>query len=232
MRGAAQIGAIRSAAQVLGDVRAQLVFLGGCVLGLYARPRGTGLRTTDDVDCMSTVVPWVRQERLLADLCSRRILVPDMERQYRYSVAETGLVIDVLSPDGMNIGGGDAWLRAAADHAAEFDVGGGETIRAVTPPYFLALKLSAFIDRGADVLSSKDMEDIVFLAVEVDGLVAQVESAGIGDDVRRLWHKALAKHQLDERDLPDLVDAHLGAEDRICRDEVVEVLRILVGSTQ
>jgi predicted nucleotidyltransferase len=223
---------MRSAAHVLGEVRAQLVFLGGCVLGLYARPRGTGLRTTDDVDCMSTVVPWVRQERLLADLCSRLILVPDMERQYRYRVSQTGLVIDILSPDGMNIGGGDAWLRAAADHAAEFDLGDSETIRAVTPPYFLALKLSAFIDRAADVLSSKDMEDIVFLAVEVDGLVAQVDAAGIGDDVRRLWHKALAKHQLDEPDLPDLVDAHLGAEDRIRRDEVVAVLRILAGRTQ
>jgi predicted nucleotidyltransferase len=231
LRGAAQIDAIRGAAQVLGEVRPQLVFLGGCVLGLYARPHGSNLRTTDDVDCVSTVVPWIRQEQLLADLCSKRVLVPDMERQHRYRVAQTGLVIDVLSPDGMNIGGGDAWLRAAADHAAEFDLGDGETIRAVTPPYFLALKLSAFIDRGADVLSSKDMEDIVFLAVEVDGLVAQVETAGIGHELRRLWHKALAKHQLDERDLRDVVDAHLGKEDRIRRDEVVGILRSLAGPT-
>jgi len=231
LRGAAQINAIRGAAQVLGEVRPQLVFLGGCVLGLYARPRGTSLRTTDDVDCVSTVVPWIRQEQLLADLCSRRVLIPDLERQYRYRVAQTGLVIDVLSPDGMNIGGGDTWLRTAADHSAEFDLGGGETIRAVTPPYFLALKLSAFIDRGTEVLSSKDMEDIVFLAVEVDDLVAQVEAAGIGHEVRRLWHRALTKHHLDERDLPDVVDAHLGAEDRIRRDEVLGVLRALVDPT-
>jgi hypothetical protein len=89
----------------------------------------------------------------------------------------------------------------------------------------------AFIDRGADVLSSKDMEDIVFLAVEVDDLVAQVEAAGIGHEVRRLWHRALTKHHLDERDLPDVVDAHLGAEDRIRRDEVLGVLRALVDPT-
>jgi hypothetical protein len=137
------------------------------------------------------------------------------------------LVIDIMSPDGMNVPA-SKWLRRAADNARTYDLGDGEQVRAVTPPYFIALKLAAFLDRGEDFLSSKDMEDIVFAAAEVRGLIGEIESAGIASAIGELSRNALAKHRLSDADLRDVVDAHLGREERPRIDEVVETLRLLV----
>jgi hypothetical protein len=102
-----------------------------------------------------------------ADMCSRDVLSPDAEMQCRYRIRGTDIHLDVLSPEGFNVGGVNPWFARAAEAARPFDVGAARTVMAVTPPYFLATKLVAFEDRGPNAQSSKDVEDIVTLAVEV-----------------------------------------------------------------
>jgi hypothetical protein len=99
VRGARHRERIAETLTVLSEVRDQLVFLGGCVLGLYAAPSGSPLRVTDDVDCFSTVQPWALQLELLARLCADGVLTPDPKQAQRYRVRDTGLVIDVMSPE-------------------------------------------------------------------------------------------------------------------------------------
>ena len=76
VRGQKHRADIRAVLVVFGDEAKHFVFLGGCVLALYARPDGAPLRTTADVDCLSKVKPWSLQEKILADLCTRGILTP------------------------------------------------------------------------------------------------------------------------------------------------------------
>ena len=90
---------------------------------------------------------------------------------------------------------------------------------AAPPPYFLALKLEAWIDRGEDT-SSRDLEDIVTLAIEVPNLVDEVLAAGMGPRVRDLWQRAFSKFFVRPGDLGDLVDMHIGTETEH-RDRVV-----------
>jgi hypothetical protein len=170
----------------------------------------------------------VLQEKKLADMCSRGVLNPDPEVQCRYRIRGTDVDVDVLSPDGFNVGGVNPWFARAAAAAHPIDAGAGRTVMAVTPPYFLATKLVAFEDRGPDAQSSKDVEDIVALTVEVDTLVAQVDAEGIRADVAKLWTRALRKYALAEGDLPDLVDWHLDGRDAEHRDRVVNALTALV----
>jgi predicted nucleotidyltransferase len=211
---------------VLGEVRDKLVFLGGCVLGLYAAPKGSPLRVTDDVDCLSTVQPWALQLDLLARLCRDGVLTPDLKHAQRYRVRDTGLVIDVMSPDGMNVPR-DTWLRRAADNHRLYPLGDGSDVRAVAPGYFLALKLQAFLDRGNDFASAKDMEDIVFVAAEVPDLVDDVEASRIAGEIRALWNEAFEKHNLSLADLPDIVDGHIGSQERARMHEVIATLQAL-----
>lgn len=226
MRGSRHRERIAETLAVLSEVRDQLVFLGGCVLGLYAGPSGSPIRVTDDVDCFSTVQPWALQLDLLARLCGDGVLTPDLKQAQRYRVRETGLVIDVMSPDGMNVPRG-AWLRRAADNNRPYPLGDGTQVRAVAPGYFLALKLQAFLDRGDDFVSAKDVEDIVFVAAEVPGLVEDVEALGIRDEVQALWAAALEKHNLSIADLPDIVESHIGAQERPRAPEVIATLQAL-----
>jgi predicted nucleotidyltransferase len=166
---------------------------------------------------------------MLARLCSEGILDPDPQQPQRYRVRQSGLVIDVISPDGMNVPG-DKWLRQAADNHRAYDLEEGMTVRAVTPAYFIVLKLAAFLDRASDPVSSKDMEDIVFVAAEVPGLAEEIEAASLTADVAELWRRAFSKHHLSIADLDDVVDAHLGAQERTRRGAVVDLLkRIALG---
>jgi hypothetical protein len=150
------------------------------------------------VDCISTLSPWVLQEKRLTEMCSGGVLVPGADLQSRYRIRASEVVVDILSPEGFNAGGGEnLWFARAAGHARPYDAGGGFSVMAVTPPYFLATKLAAFAERGPDAQSSKDAEDIVTLAVEVDSLVAQVDAEAMRAEVAGLWVRALEKYDLD-----------------------------------
>jgi hypothetical protein len=218
---------MRAVLDAFGDEARHFVFVGGCVLGLYARPEGAPLRVTTDVDCISTRSPWVLQEKALAELCARGVLTPDAEVQCRYRIRGTEVDVDVMSPEGFNVGGVNPWFVRASVNAKPYDAGDGRTVLAVTPPYFLATKLVAFEDRGPDAQSSKDAEDIVALAVEVSDLVALVDAAGLRADIAVLWARALEKYVLAPDDLSDLVDWHLDRREGEHRQRVVETLRAL-----
>jgi predicted nucleotidyltransferase len=233
LRGQTLRDAIRAVVDTFGADADAFVFVGACVLGLYARSNGPPLRATKDVDCISTVMPWVIQEKRLADLCTRGILVPDREVQCRYRISGTDLDVDVLSPDGLNVGAVNPWFRRAAARARLYDLGDGRTVKSISPPYFLATKLVALADRGEDALSSKDAEDIVAALVEVPDLLADLESEGIAAEVQELLQRAFAKHGVDAADVTDFVDAHLAREDREHAAEVVTFLvHLLAGAAR
>ena len=229
LRGEAHRRAIRAVLAVFGEDAAHFVFVGGCALGLHARPTGPALRVTKDVDCISTLSPWTRQQSVLAGMCSRGVRNPDIELACRYHVVGTDVMVDVLSPDGFNVGGVNPWFARAAARAGTYDAGEGRTVKAVTPPYFLATKLVALAGRADDAQSSTDAEDIVSLAVEVPDLVAQVEAEQLLGDVAALWWRALTKFQLAAPDLRDLVAWHLAREDAEHEARVAVTLEKLAG---
>jgi hypothetical protein len=221
---------MRTVVRAFGEDAKHFVFLGGCALALYARKVGAPLRVTKDVDCISQLEPWVLQQKILADLCSRRVLQPDSNLQCRYRISGTEVDVDIISIDGLNVGGTNPWLKKAAAHARPYGVGEGKSVLAITPAYFLATKLVAFEDRGEDPQSSKDAEDIVTLAVEVDDLVAEVRNANLKQEVASLWAEALKKHGIAVDDLADLVDWHLHPDDRKHRARAVATLVSLARS--
>jgi predicted nucleotidyltransferase len=228
MRGQALRDAIRAVINTFGAESDAFVFVGACVLGLYARPEGPPLRATKDVDCISTVIPWVLQEKRLANLCSRGVLSPDREVQCRYRITGTDVDVDVLSPEGMNVGAANPWFGRAAKHAREYDLGDGRIVRAISPPYFLATKLIAFADRGEDALSSTDAEDLVAAIVEVTALKQDIESEGLAGELGTLLANALARHHVLVHDLEEFVEAHLDRRDRMHTGRVVGLLRGLL----
>lgn len=230
MRDAEHIRAIRAVVAAFGEQAEHFVFVGGCVLGLYARAEGPPLRTTEDVDCISSLSPWSLQAKILADLCQAGVIVPDDSLQCRYRIPAATVVVDVLSPEGFNVGGVNPWFARAVARAARYSIGEADTVRAVTPPYFLVTKLVAFADRGPDAQSSKDAEDIVALAVEVPSLVDEVQAEGLRDDAAALWERVFDKYVLARSDLADLVDWHLDRRDGAHRDRVIGVLAHLAGA--
>jgi len=224
VRGQQYRDAMRAVVAVFGSSAENFVFVGSCVLGLYMRPSGAPFRPTIDADVISTVAPWTVQEKQLADLCERGILVPDEKLLCRYHIQGKGVAVDVLSPEGRNVGGITEWFLKAAAHAKTFTLDDEVRVRAVAPPYFLATKLEAWCDRGEDVRSDKDAEDIVALATEVLNLADLVQHEGIAAGISALWHSALDARGLTLDHMPDLVSWHLHPIDAAEGDRVVASL--------
>jgi predicted nucleotidyltransferase len=228
LRGAAQRDAIRRVVEVFGANARDLVFLGGCALALYARPRGPALRATKDVDCVSTKVPWVLQEAVLAELCRDGALTPDADIQCRYHLRGTDRMVDVLSPEGMNVGGGSETIARAARAAIEFELGGGVRVRAIPPEHFLLTKLDALLDRGPDVQSSADAEDIVTAVVEVSDVPARVRSAGLDTFFAQAGARLTGRYGIGHEEVADLVTWHLHRDDQDEEQRVVRDLRAIL----
>jgi hypothetical protein len=211
IRGAEHRRRIAEVARLFSSVSDQLVFCGSCVLALYSRPVAPSrIRPTKDVDCICTLTPYIKLSSMLADMCNAGILVPDPELLCRYVVRESGTVIDIIDVEGRSIGADDPWIRRAADHAARYAIEGDLHVSAVAPPYFLAMKLAALLDRGPDEMST-DAEDIVTLSVEVEDLVPGVRDAGLEEEVGELMTRVLTR--LDLTSWRDLVDYHIDPQE-------------------
>ncbi len=105
---------------------------------------------------------------------------------------------------------------------------GGEQVRAVKAPYFLATKLEAFDGRGErDYLASIDMEDIITL---IDGRAEVVdEVAEAAPDIRQFLATRFG-NLLQTRSFLDAVSAHLSPDAASQRRMpiVLERIRLMV----
>ena len=78
----------------------------------------------------------------------------------RWIIANT--VVDVMPSDLEVLGFSDKWLGQTLEQARFVQLRDGIAIRVASAPCFLALKLQAFQERGADdYFGSRDIEDIV-----------------------------------------------------------------------
>jgi len=154
---------LESAVELLDDLTAEMVFVGGCATGLLLTdPAAPPIRATQDVDVITEVASLAEYHQL-----SRRL------RQKGFAEDQTpgapicrwvapGVVLDVMPTSEQILGFGNEWYKPALDAATELQLPSGRTIRMVPAPYFLATKLIAFDNRGRDdFMMSHDIEDIV-----------------------------------------------------------------------
>ena len=161
---------IATVAEALGEVLLQEVaFVGGCTTGLLLTDDFSKeqVRHTDDVDLIVHVVNHAGMLRLQAQL-SARGFNHSMEDDSPICSMKLGeLRVDFMPDDERVLGFSNRWYVQALKTATPFQLPDGQSIRLVTPAYFVATKLEAYRGRGNnDPLGSRDIEDILTL---VDG---------------------------------------------------------------
>lgn len=170
---------LRTVAEQLGELRNNVVFLGGATLELFITDPGAGApRPTRDVDViieLGSYPEFVELQERLRELGFREDSSPGAPL-CRWETQ--GIKVDVMPTREDILGFTNRWYADAMRGAGEADLGSGVTIRLVTAPYFVATKLEAFRARGSDdYLTSHDLEDVVAV---VDGraeLVGEVRSS-------------------------------------------------------
>ena len=153
------------------------VFLGGSVLSLLVTdPSAAPIRVTKDVDVMVNVrtrKDFRTVERRLEALGFRHDTREDAPIcRWIYE----DVTIDVLPIRQEVLGWNSRWFEEAISAPITI-VCGGRNIRVVSAPYFVALKLDAFEERGGrDFIASTDFEDVICLFNGRETIVDEIQA--------------------------------------------------------
>ncbi len=176
---------LRRIAIALGDLRDQLVFVGGAVAGLLVTdPLADAVRATRDVDAVvhANRATFHRIEEAVAARGFRRDI--NSEIICRWIHADSGVLFDLMPVQPEVLGFSNRWYPFAVETSEPLDLGSGVIIRCVSAVAFVATKLEAFAGRGkGDFFGSHDLEDLLNI---VDGREELVDELGLAPrDVRR-----------------------------------------------
>ena len=168
------IDILTAIATALGELREEVVLVGGCAAGLLVTSiRAQQIRMTEDVDVIvevASLAEYQAMERRFEKLGFAHDL---SERAPICRWTLRGLIVDLLPTAPGILGFHNRWYPIAVHTAQPFDLGNGLVIRLITAPLFIATKLEAFKGRGrGNYLGSHDLEDIITI---VDGR-AQLEA--------------------------------------------------------
>lgn len=170
---------LTSAAERLGPLCRELVFVGGAVTCLLITDEGADPpRPTLDIDAIAGITSYAAYAQLAERLRASGFAEDTREGAPVCRWCQDDIVMDVMPlVDGV-FGFSNKWYREAMATATDQILPNGLAIRVITGPCFLATKLEAFASRGRnDIAFSHDLEDIVFV---VDGrrhILEEVQNA-------------------------------------------------------
>jgi len=165
---------LRVAIENLGELTAEMVFVGGCTTGLFITDEGAAeVRATDDVDTIIEVTSYAEYNIFAEKLKKINFREDTREGAPICRWVKEDTVLDVMPLDEKVLGFTNRWYKPAIEAAEEREILPGMTIKVISSPYFCATKLEAFDGRGADdYLASHDLEDIITV---IDGRAEIIE---------------------------------------------------------
>jgi hypothetical protein len=177
---------LRLVAEAIGELREEVVFVGGAVAGLLVSdPLADAVRATRDIDAI--VDAGYAKYQALESAVAARGFERDIDSGVicRWIHRASGTVFDLMPVQPDVLGFSNAWYPYAVASAQTRDLGGGQTVSVVSAVAFIATKFEAFRSRGrGDLLTSHDLEDILQLVdgrstlpEELDGVPIEVQNA-------------------------------------------------------
>ena len=154
-------------------------FLGGSVLWLLITDDEVdAIRVTKDVDVMMNIrtrKDYHKVDELLEGLGFRHDTREDAPVcRWIYD----GVTVDVLPIREDVLGWNSRWFEEALAAATQMQYG-GQAVKIISAPYFLALKLEAFEERGGgDFIASTDFEDVICLLNGRKTIVSEIAQSG------------------------------------------------------
>ena len=193
----------------LRDVEFGRAFLGGSVLSLLVTdPVADTVRVTKDVDVMVDV--RTRKDFHVLDATLERLgFAHDMSEgapvcRWIYD----GITVDVLPIREEVLGWKSKWFEEALANAVPIERDGCP-IKIISAPYFVALKLEAFEERGErDFITSTDFEDVICLFNGRDSLVDEIAAC----EVLRAELAGKFASYLESPDLKDAIEGFVQTE--------------------
>ncbi len=167
-------------AEALGEeLLAHVAFVGGSTTAILVTDPITrqAVRFTEDVDLIVHVdglAQWQQWQRKL----HARGFTQHMEDDVICRMRLGDLKVDLMPDDENILGFTNRWYRRAIEHAEPWPLNESITINLLSPVYFIATKLEAWLGRGGnDPMLSHDLEDMINLVDGREELAGEVMAA-------------------------------------------------------
>ncbi|NIM48600.1 MAG: hypothetical protein GTN62_02690 [Gemmatimonadales bacterium] len=209
-------------ARQLGALRERIVFIGGAIAPLLQEEAPfPAPRPTSDVDGVVATASYTEAQLVQDELVALGFRqAPATARHAHRWMGPTGIPFD-LAPAGQHAGAsGNPWDEIAVATAVEAMLEPGFAIRHASAAAFLALKWSAYHDRGRDdPLNSHDLEDVLALIASRPSIAREAVEA---PTQLRAYLAQQAEAFLANRYAEDLLAGHLNyAQDARATMELV-----------
>lgn len=209
----ANLEVVAQVAQVLGKLNAEVVYIGGAIISVYATDTAADLpRVTTDVDVCVQVSSLGEMEALRERLAEKSIY-PDVNGTHLYRYAYKNILIDFIPFEATPFGPTNLYLKEGFKKAYSINAIGTE-ISVLPVSIFLATKWEAFKDRGSDPRLSHDFEDIIYV---LDNNIALLEDCNTASLAVKRGLKALSTFVLEHPNCPEIIECHINpitAEER------------------
>lgn len=168
---------IKAVYNLLGDLKDQIVFVGGATVSLYAEREAPEIRETKDVDILVEIA--TRWEYADIEKQLRKIgFTNDTTSKFLGRYLIDGLIVDLMATDENILGFSNQWYSSGFQTAIDFKIDEQHTVKIFDPPHFIAAKIEAFKNRGnGDGRTSSDFEDIVFILENRDSIWREMEES-------------------------------------------------------
>ena len=167
-------------AKGLGELKEDVVFLGGMVTFIYADDASlSDIRPTKDVDCIievhskmdyAVLEDKLRKKGFKNDIYSDKPLIC----RFLYD----GVIVDVMPTETDILGFSNKWYKTGFENRILYQLTEEITIYILPVEYYLATKFEALLGRGGkDLRFSHDFEDIIYIVQNNDNLVKTLQAA-------------------------------------------------------
>ena len=156
---------LQTVANGLGELKDEMVFVGGAVAELYAdNPAASEIRPTIDVDCVIEISSRLQFARLEENLRTRGLKNDLSEGAPICRWIYKDIKVDVMPTDSNVLGFSNRWYEEGIEFKIPKTLPDGTEVFVFLPEYYLAAKFEAHNSRGGnDLRQSHDFEDIIYI---------------------------------------------------------------------
>lgn len=175
----ANISMLQTVANGLGDLKDDMVFVGGAVAELYAsNSELSTIRPTLDVDCVIELRSKTAHAKLEDDLRALGFKNDTSKGAPICRWVYQDILVDVMPSDSDVLGFSNKWYVEGIENKISKMLPNGTEIFVFPPDYYLAAKIEAHKGRGGtDLRQSHDFEDIIYILDNCPELLESITNA-------------------------------------------------------
>jgi hypothetical protein len=170
---------LQAVALGLGDLKDDMVFVGGAVAELYAsNPELSDIRPTLDVDCVIELRSKTAHAKLEDNLRALGFANDTTKGAPICRWIYKDILVDVMPSDSDVLGFSNKWYDEGIENKISKTLPNGTEVFVFPPEYYLAAKFEAHKGRGGDDLrQSHDFEDIIYILDNCSELLESITNA-------------------------------------------------------